>query len=157
MMSRSTSSLNSSIEMSTINNSTTSLEEAEKPTVSDNTLRASIWGPFYYLAQATGLILYISPEEIKTIKGLLHLIPNFTATLILLANVVYCFVRMSNVSFSINWVYSNALLLLSLHGTVSSLVMMGFKYNNYISTVITMLRKATRNDVSVTKIKIQNA
>ena len=147
-MNQSNSSFNSSVEMSTINGSKSSLDELDGSTVSDRELRKAIWGPFYYIAQATGLVLYISPEDMKTKRALFHLIPNALASLILFANSIYCIVRLSNVPFSINWVYSNSLLFLSIHGFVSSMVMMGFKYSNYFSNIATLLRKATRNNVS---------
>ncbi|KAE9552547.1 hypothetical protein FO519_004244 [Halicephalobus sp. NKZ332] len=132
--------------MSTINDSRTSLEKSGRSRTSDIELRKAIWGPFYYITQMTGLVLHIAPEDIKSKKGLLHLIPNVLATLILLANGIYCLIRMSNIPFSINWAYSNSLFFFALHGFVSSLVMMGYKYKNYFSNVGSLLRKAARNN-----------
>ena len=120
----------------------------EETTVSDNRLRRCIWGPFYYFAQLTGLLLYIAPEDVGTKKALLHLIPNAIAFLILLAHSVYTVVMMSGKSFSINWCYSVVLMFFSVHGTTSSMTMLGYKFNNYFSNVIALLRKATRNNVS---------
>ncbi|KAE9552549.1 hypothetical protein FO519_004246 [Halicephalobus sp. NKZ332] len=126
------------------------LEECDGSKVSDIELRRAIWGPFYYIAQMTGLILHTTPEDMKTRKGLLHLIPNVLATVILLANAVYTVVMMNGKSFSINWSYSISLMFFAINGTVSSLVMMGYKFDNYFSNVVTLLRNATRNNFSIT-------
>lgn len=125
-----------------------SVEELERSTVSDARLKRSIWGPFYYFAQLTGLVLYISPEDVKTKRALLHLIPNVFITLILLSNSVYTVVRMNGNTFSINWCYSISLMFFAIHGTVCSVTMLGYKFKNYFSNVIALLRKATRNNVS---------
>ena len=126
----------------------TVLESIDESTVSDVTLKRTIWGPFYYISKLTLLIFDIPKTGTRTAKGVLHLIPNIIVSVVLFSNTIYGVLNMSSISFSINWAYSTILLFIAFHGFFSSLVMLVFKYTNYFSKTIFYLRKATRNRVS---------
>ena len=136
------------IEMSDLRHSGNSLDRSGRPVASDGSMKRSVWGVVYYLARISGLVLYVDSENTSTTKKILHVIPNLIITVILLINTVYCATKMSTQVFSINWCYSISLFFISLHGTVSSTIIIGYKYNNYFEKVIFYLRGATRNNVS---------
>ena len=136
------------IEMSVLTHSGNSLDRSGRIVISDASMKRSIWGPFYYLARLSGLILYVDADHASSAKKALHAIPNLVITLILLSNTVYCGMKMSTNVFSINWCYSISLFFISLHGTVSSLIITGYKYNNYFEHVTFYMTRATRSNVS---------
>lgn len=136
------------IEMSALSHSGNSLERSGRPVVSDTSMKRSIWGPFYYLARCTGLVLYINSEEMSMKRKIIHAIPNVLIFAILLANSLYCSTKMSGDVFSINWCYSVTLFCISVHGTVSCFILSTYKFNNYFEKVVIYIRKATRNNVS---------
>lgn len=136
------------MEMSALSHSGNSLDRSRTPVISDASIKRSIWGPFYYLARCTGLVLYVNSEELTMRRKILHYIPNIVIFVILLINAIYCLTKMSGNVFSINWCYSVTLFMIALHGTVSCYIMMKYKFNNYFENVILYIRTATRNNVS---------
>uniref|UniRef100_A0AC34RLH5 Gustatory receptor n=1 Tax=Panagrolaimus sp. JU765 TaxID=591449 RepID=A0AC34RLH5_9BILA len=119
--------------------------------VPSDKLGLSIWGPFQYIAIATGQVIPIAPKDVKSIKALFHMIPNVFVSVVLLANVIYTFVRLDNKGLSVNWMYSNSLSFIAIHAFVASLSLMGMKFRNYFDNVEQMLRKATKNELTITK------
>uniref|UniRef100_A0AC34R7H5 Uncharacterized protein n=1 Tax=Panagrolaimus sp. JU765 TaxID=591449 RepID=A0AC34R7H5_9BILA len=79
------------------------------------------------------------------------MIPNVFVSVVLLANVIYTFVRLDNKGLSVNWMYSNSLSFIAIHAFVASLSLMGMKFRNYFDNVEQMLRKATKNELTITK------
>ena len=124
-------------------------ESESESTTEDSRIRNAIWGHFFFLSYATFQVIPLKDKNASGTKVLLHYLPNIISALILLARLIYMFIRMIGApSLTESWAYSNCLFFFALHGFVACLLLALFKSQDYFETTVKLLRVATRDTVS---------
>uniref|UniRef100_A0A7E4WC36 Gustatory receptor n=1 Tax=Panagrellus redivivus TaxID=6233 RepID=A0A7E4WC36_PANRE len=120
---------------------------------SDSQYRSAIFGPWYWFAVLTGMMVPVKQTSNKCLI-FLQFLPNILSILFLLVRAVYYMLQMGGAhALTIEWAKLQVVFFTALHGLVSCIILTTFKQGRFSEKMVQYMRNASLNRMSKAPIR----